>query len=382
MRQKKRIVRLLELFLLCVLLTLPVNAAGMTVSINAPKNLPEVGETFTVTVEISDNPSLCSAQYTLTFDQNIVSCEKASVGKVLSGTLSATNPKAESGAIVAAATATPVEGDGSIGEFTFKVLAKGTTTFSLEDCVFIDADNQQIQPNVSSVSVGTANSIEPEEKSDKVESDEKNESTKTEPDEPENESELTQPENPSESKAQTFSDVPKSFWGYEYIETAASKGFVNGMADGTFDPDRDMTRAEFVTMLYRMAGKLAVSQAASFSDVSADDWYSDAVNWAASKSLVNGTSETTFDLNGKVTRQEAMTILFRYSGGASGMEAMLTGIYDSQFSDSETIAPWAKQAVYWAVYNKIVNGTTDTTISPLGTATRAQIAAILVRYCG
>lgn len=382
MRQKKRIVRILELFLLSVLLTLPVNAAGMTVSIHAPETLPEVGETFTVTVEISDNPSLCAAQYTLTFDQNIVSCENASIGKVLSGTLSATNPKAASGAIVAAASTTPMEGDGSIGEFTFKVLAKGTTTFSLEDCVFTDADNQQIKPNISSVSVETAKAIESEEKSETVEPGEKNESTKTEPDEPEKGTEVTQPEETTVNKVQTFSDVPKSFWGYEYIEAAASKGFVNGMADGTFDPDRDMTRAEFVTMLYRMAGKPTVTEAESFTDVSTDEWYSDAVNWAAAKSIVNGTSDTTFDPNGKVTRQEAMTILFRYSGGASGMEAMLTGIYDSQFIDSDTIAPWAKKAVYWAVYNKIVNGTTDTTVSPLGTATRAQIAAILVRYCG
>lgn len=372
MRLKKKTGRLLALFVLAALLTLPTSAAGTTLSIHAPETLPSVGETFTVTVEISGNPGLCAAQYTLTFDRSVVSCEGASVGNVLAGTLSATNPKAVSGAIIAAATVSPAEGDGTIGEFTFKVVGEGTTSFTLDECVFTGENDRAITTNIPSVSTGTAKSAEP------VKPVEPTEPTKpAEPTKPETPDEPTKPAEPA---GQTFSDVPKTFWGYEYIEAAAAKGLVNGMTDGTYAPDREMTRAEFVTVLWRMAGKPAATKTAPFTDVPANAWYRDAVNWAAEKKVVNGTSDTTFGPDGKVTRQEAVTILFRYSGSTSGTEAMLTGVYDSQFTDSDTIAPWARSAVYWAVYNGVINGTSDTTVSPTGTASRAQVAAILVRY--
>ena len=354
---KKRIASFLVLLLLAMLLILPVHAEGTMLSICTPETLPEVGKTFTVMVEINGNPGLCAAQ---SFDHSIVSCERASVGEVLKDTLSVINAEAQEGAIVAAVSTTPLSSDGTIGEFTFKVIGEGTTVFALADTVFTGADNQPVEASAYAVSVGMA---KPDEKT-----------------ESEGENEQDELETTGGTTSQTFSDVPASFWGYEYIETAAAKRIIKGMADGTFAPNRDMTRAEFVTMLYRMAGEPAVTDDAPFTDVPAGVWYHDAVSWAAEMNIVKGISNITFVPNGKVTRQEAMTILFRYSGGASGMEMMLTSVYDNQFSDSGTIASWAKSAVYWAVYNGIVDGTTDTTISPLDMATRAQIAAILVRY--
>lgn len=133
-------------------------------------------------------------------------------------------------------------------------------------------------------------------------------------------------------------------------------------------------------MLHRMAGKPTASTAAAFTDVSQNAWYRDAVNWAAEKGYVNGTGENSFNPDGKITRQEVVTILFRYSGSQSGAETMFTAAYDSQFTDSGAIAPWAKTAMYWAIYNGVVNGTSPTTVSPTATATRAEVAAIFVRY--
>ena len=188
------------------------------------------------------------------------------------------------------------------------------------------------------------------------------------------------PSNPGENAGQTFLDVLKSFWGYESIERAAQLGYVNGVGGGKFEPNRQLTRAEFVTMLHRMAGKPTASTAAAFTDVSQNAWYRDAVNWAAEKGYVNGTGENSFNPDGKITRQEVVTILFRYSGSQSGAETMFTATYDSQVSDSGAIAPWAKTAMYWAIYNGVVNGTSPTTVSPTATATRAEVAAIFVRY--
>ena len=95
---------------------------------------------------------------------------------------------------------------------------------------------------------------------------------------------------------------------------------------------------------------------------------------------MNGLSDTRFGPDAPITRQQAMAILFRYSGGVSGMESLLTGVYDSQFKDSGDIAPALKPGVYWAVYRGVVGGVTQDTLAPRSTATRAQIAVILVRF--
>lgn len=361
MKRHNFIRRGLLLVLMIAMLSLPAYAAGTSLKIDAPASLPAVGETFTVKVDISGNPGLCAAQYTLAFDKTVVTCVSASVGDVLKGTLSAANPDAADGAIVAAAATSPAKGDGSIGVFTFKVLKSGETGFALKDAVFSDANGASISTNVPAA-----------DSSQKPSGTEKPEQPKG--DEP------AAPSNPGENAGQTFLDVPKSFWGYESIERAAQLGYVNGVGGGRFEPNRQLTRAEFVTMLYRMADKPAANTAAGFTDVPQNAWYRDALNWAAEKGYVNGTGANTFSPDGKITRQEVVTILFRYSGSQSGAETMFTAAYDSQFTDSGAIAPWAKTAMYWAIYNGVVNGTSPTTVSPTATATRAEVAAIFVRY--
>lgn len=361
MKRHNFIRRGLLLVLMIAMLSLPAYAAGTSLKIDAPASLPAVGETFTVKVDISGNPGLCAAQYTLAFDKTVVTCVSASVGDVLKGTLSAANPDAADGAIVAAAATSPAKGDGSIGVFTFKVLKSGETGFTLKDAVFSDANGASISTNVPAA-----------DSSQKPSGTEKPEQPKG--DEP------AAPSNPGENAGQTFLDVPKFFWGYESIERAAQLGYVNGVGGGKFEPNRQLTRAEFVTMLYRMADKPAASTAAAFTDVPQNAWYRDALNWAAEKGYVNGTGANTFSPDGKITRQEVVTILFRYSGSQSGAETMFTATYDSQFTDSGAIAPWAKTAMYWAIYNGVVNGTSPTTVSPTATATRAEVAAIFVRY--
>lgn len=378
MKKHNFIRRGLLLVLMIAMLSLPAYAAGTSLKIDAPASLPAVGETFTVKVDISGNPGLCAAQYTLVFDKTVVTCVSASVGDVLKGTLSAANPDAADGAIVAAAATSPAKGDGSIGVFTFKVLKSGETGFTLKDAVFSDANGASISTNVPAADAS-------QKPSDPTKPDQPTTDDLTKPDQPKTD-DPAEPSKPADetttpdATGQTFSDVPKSFWGYESIERAAQLGYVNGVGGGKFEPNRQLTRAEFVTMLYRMAGKPAASTAAAFTDVPQNAWYRDALNWAAEKGYVNGTGANTFSPDGKITRQEVVTILFRYSGSQSGAETMFTATYDSQFTDSGAIAPWAKSAMYWAVYNGVVNGTSQTTVSPTATATRAEVAAIFVRY--
>ncbi len=136
-----------------------------------------------------------------------------------------------------------------------------------------------------------------------------------------------------------------------------------------------------MTVLYRMAGSPETSAKTPFKDISGEmKEFQKAIAWGYEKKYVNGKTADRFEPASNVTRQEAMKMLFGYSGGQRGMEAMFTTTYDSQFADSGKVADWAKDAMYWGVYNTLISGTSDTTLEPGGTATRAQLAKILVVY--
>lgn len=374
MTTKKTHFRAAAALLLAVLILLPgipARAAETTLKVTAPETLPAVGETFTVTVDLSGNPGLCAAQYTLAFDKSVLSCESAQVGDILRGTFSAANPSGPEGAIVAAATTTPVTKDGAVGVFTFRVTGTGDAGFSLQDLVFTDQNGVTIPVTLVSGTTGGDNN---------------NNNSGENPGGtvgPGGNGTVITPAEPGETPAapqQTFSDVPPTHWAYESIEKAAAQGLVTGVGGGKFEPGRTLTRAEFTTMLWRMAGSPAAEKSAGFRDVPADAWFAKAVDWAAEKGYVTGTGDNAFSPSASISRQEAVTILFRYSGGVSGTELMFSALYDSQFSDSGSIAPWAKSAVDWAVYHGVITGTSQTTVSPTATATRAEAAALFVRY--
>lgn len=363
---KNRIISLLLALCLCFGMTVTASAAGTSLNVQAPETLPEAGETFEVTASISGNPGLSSVQFTLGFDKSVVQCTKVSLGTVLAGAaLGGTNPEAKSGAKLAVVTMDTFSDNGTLAVYTFKVLKDGDADFVLKDVILNKAAGESVNPAVS-VTGGQAGSgsteSAPAPGGDK------------EPPAPVEEEEIV-------TLPQTFTDVPESYWAAAHIQRAADKGLISGYADGSFRPGNSVTRAQFVTMLWRMAGKPAASGAAPFADtVNLNGDFKAAIAWASENGYVNGVTATAFKPNNTITRQQAMAILFRYNGSVSGMELMFTGMYDSQFTDSGSIGAFAKPGVYWAVYNGIVNGTTPTTINPHGTATRAQIAVILLRY--
>lgn len=369
MRKRNRILCVLMAALLAAALSLPAAAEGTSLTIGAPETLPAVGETFTVTVRISGNPGLCAAQYTLAFDASVVRCESASVGELLRNTFSAANPNGKAGAIVAAATVTPATGDGSVGVFTFQVLKEGETDFTLQDAIFSGADGAPIRTNITSAPAEDKPG-QPDQSAPGGETGQTPGKDPAQPEQPGQEQPL-----PAEP---LFTDVPQSFWGYEAIQKAAQLGLVNGVGEGRFAPERKLTRAEFVTMLWRLAGQPAAGAKADFTDVPAEIWYRAGLDWAAEKGYVTGNGGR-FKPEDQITRQEAVTILFRYSGGQSGMETMFSAIYADQFSDSGAVASWAKSAMDWAIYNSVIQGAGGR-LNPMGTASRAEIAAIFVRY--
>ena len=175
-----------------------------------------------------------------------------------------------------------------------------------------------------------------------------------------------------------FPDVTEGDWFYDAVRYAYETGLMDGVGDSLFAPNSETTRAQLVTILYRLAGQPAVSGDLPFTDVEAGTWYTDAVAWAAENGIVNGTTDTTFAPGDDITREQLVTVLYRYAeskGYDVSASADLSG-----YPDAGQVQDYAQPAMAWAVAEGIVEGV-DGNLNPTGDATRAQIATILMRFC-
>lgn len=350
-------------------------ATSLELSVNAPPGSVRAGEEFTVTVELDGAAEFCAAQFTLAFDRDEMECVEAKPGPLAAGMLHAENPDAPEGAIVAAASAEPVKsGEGGVlGTFRFRAKADlDRLRLALEDVLLGDENGNEL---AVSLTVG-AEPEAPEMPSVPETPPETPEPPKT----PETPSAAeTSPETLETSPALAFPDV-KGHWAADSIRKAAESGLIGGYADGTFRPDQPVTRKQMAVILWRMAGKPRPETQAPFTDLEGcGQEFRDAIAWGHEKGLINGTSADTFSPDAALTRQAAMKLLFGYAGGQAGPEALLYPTYDGAFADSGRISGWAREAMYWGVYNGVLNGSGQT-LNPRGNVTRAQLSAILVRY--
>lgn len=170
-----------------------------------------------------------------------------------------------------------------------------------------------------------------------------------------------------------FSDVAATDWFFETVMEAYDRGIVSGMGDGSFAPDDMALRGQTVTMLHRIMGKPASGNSAGFTDLT-ESYYRDAVNWAANAGIVKGCSDTEFDPNGRITRQDLVTILYRMEGCPEANGNL------GSFSDASDVRAYAQEAMAWAVEKGILYGYEDNTLCPGAEASRAEVCAILIRY--
>ena len=175
-----------------------------------------------------------------------------------------------------------------------------------------------------------------------------------------------------------FVDVKKSDWFYDEVQYAVSNGLFNGVGNDKFDPNGSMTRAMLVTVLYRLEGEPAVRGTSPFTDVSNNIWYTDAVIWAEDNAIVNGVGDNKFDPNSSITREQMAAVLFRYAQYKKYDTSASNGL--SKYSDFSSISAWSLNALKWANAESLITGRTATTLAPKGTATRAEVAAILYRF--
>lgn len=171
----------------------------------------------------------------------------------------------------------------------------------------------------------------------------------------------------------TFTDVPATHWAAGAVAFVSSQGLLQGTGASAFAPGQPMTRAMLVTALWREAGSPVVNYAMDFDDVDEDQWYTEAVRWAASEGIVTGTGKG-FSPDAALTRESLAAILFRYAGGQADADQL------GSYADGAGVSAWAREAMNWAVAQGLITGKSGGRLDPGGTASRAEVSAILMRY--
>lgn len=181
----------------------------------------------------------------------------------------------------------------------------------------------------------------------------------------------------------SYSDVKKSDWFYSDVYTATGYGLLKGMGNGKFEPDSTMNRAMLVTVLYRLEGEPTHTAKNPFTDVAKSAWYYDAVLWAAEKEIVNGMGNGKFEPEGDVTREQITAVLMRYAEKKGCDVSRRESI--AYFPDNGSVSSYARETMAWAVAVRLMQGTkigSNVCLDPQGSATRAQVASLLVRFVG
>ncbi|OUP51763.1 hypothetical protein B5F17_11565 [Butyricicoccus pullicaecorum] len=174
-----------------------------------------------------------------------------------------------------------------------------------------------------------------------------------------------------------FDDVPVDAWYAEAVQYVFANNLMTGVSENSFAPNAQMNRAMVAQILFNMEQPSDTEAPAAFRDVDSDAWYAEAVNWAVWQGYMSGYGTGSFGPNDALTREQLVTVLWRYSGSpVTGDPAML-----NTFSDAALTSDYAQQAMIWAYDQGVIGGNADGTLNPRGTATRAEIAQILMNYC-
>ena len=182
----------------------------------------------------------------------------------------------------------------------------------------------------------------------------------------------------SEDKAAGFTDISSNMWYYDAVRYVANNNIMRGTSETRFSPDLFLTREMAVTILYRYANEPGIINNADYSDVRSNDYFYNAVSWASGLGIVNGYGNGVFGAGNNLTREDFAVILYRYAKSI-GMD--VSGRSDlSSFADSGQVSPWADEALEWAISMGLIVGKTNTTIAPRDALTRAEAAMIIMRF--
>ena len=182
-----------------------------------------------------------------------------------------------------------------------------------------------------------------------------------------------------ESPVNVFLDIDPEAWYYDGVKYAVENGLMSGTGADTFGPNTTLSRGMIAQMLYALEGKPGVSADSRFPDVSDQDWYANAASWAQSKGIITGYEDGRFGPNDSLTREQLALILYNYAkskGYDTSAKADL-----NQYVDGSSTSAWAQTAMAWAVGEGLLSGRDANKLAPTGTATRAEVAQIMMNFC-
>lgn len=185
-------------------------------------------------------------------------------------------------------------------------------------------------------------------------------------------------EETTETTELNFTDVKESDWFYKGVAYVVDKGIMSGVSENQFDPSGKLTRAMLVQMLYNMESRPACDAENAFMDVPVGQWYTDAVIWANDAKIVSGMGEGLFAPNMEITREQMVVMLYNYAKYKGYDVTASAGL--SKFADNASVSTWAQPAMQWAVAEGYISGMGDNQLAPQGTATRAEIASVIMRF--
>lgn len=185
-------------------------------------------------------------------------------------------------------------------------------------------------------------------------------------------------EEPTPEPSMPFTDVSENDWFYGAVQYVYDNDMMNGVSANSFAPNSNLTRTMMAAVLYNLEDQPTQADS-SFTDVVDGSWYADAVNWAAANNIVSGYGDGIFGPNDNITREQMASILYRYAE-YKGYDVSAVGDL-GQFNDADSVSEWANDVMSWAVGAGLINGMGDGSVAPQGTATRAQVATVLMNFC-
>lgn len=185
-------------------------------------------------------------------------------------------------------------------------------------------------------------------------------------------------EETTETTELNFTDVKESDWFYKGVAYVVDKGIMSGVSENEFAPSGKLTRAMLVQMLYNMESRPACDAENAFMDVPVGQWYTDAVIWANDEKIVSGMGDGLFAPNMEITREQMVAMLYNYAK-YKGYDVTASADL-SKFADNASVSTWAQPAMQWAVAEGYISGMGDNQLAPQGTATRAEIASVIMRF--
>ena len=177
-----------------------------------------------------------------------------------------------------------------------------------------------------------------------------------------------------------FTDLDVKAWYHPYTDYVITQGLMHGKAPTSFVPDGIVTRAEMVTVLWNMSGTPVVNYLMTYTDVSEEAWYAEAIRWASSEGIVDGYGNNAFGPDDPITREQMATMLYRYEKELGGGGFTGAWMFQSAFTDAAKVNDWAREAVAWCGMNGILEGRGDGSFDPAGKAQRSELAKVLTKY--